>query len=61
VPPKSKPLGLGVQVSGRAMAVPKTRRKRMEGWEQENLMDFEEAEFLDYRNLGDEDGGVDAV
>lgn len=49
--PKSRPTGLGIH--GRAMAIPKTRRKRMEGWDQGNAMDFEEADFLDYGHLNE--------
>lgn len=61
ISPKSKPMGLGVRMGGRAMAVPKSRIKRMDGkdgstndWEQENMMDFGEADFLDYGHFGKE-------
>lgn len=61
VSPKSKPVGLGIRMSGRAMAVPKSRRKGldgkdglMHGWEQENMMDFGEADFLDYGHFDKE-------
>jgi len=50
ISPKSKPVGLAM----RTMAVPKTRRKKLvDQWEQENMTenmkDFEEADFLDYK------------
>ena len=59
ISPKSKPASLPGGLGSRPLAMPKSRRKRYQGsgsnkWDaregQENLnmMDFEEAEFLDY-------------
>lgn len=65
---KSKPMGLGMRIDGRPIAVPKTRRKRADGmeastdsWEQENSMDFGEAEFLDYGHWTDKEVDMNDV
>jgi len=56
VSPKSKPIGLGIRMVGRPIAVPKSRKKGgfTHGWEQENAMDFGGAEFLDYGHFDKE-------